>query len=190
MIILFSLQKAVQEVSLDIFRFSSQLPDNYRFRLSDEIDKVNEDYIQIKVNFLLFFKDLIMSTVQNKNLILKDFTQKSSDWIDNRISTIINESKEKLNPNYPLDFTEIYSGFKKSQNDFTQCFLKLLQELTLITPSDSFTQESLDNWWKNVEEILLFHSNFINTFMKKFQDKIKERDEFCLETFKMLNQNY
>lgn len=162
----FQLQPILNDIIHDYLPFLNQIPEGTKNCLPFEVKRINEQYLESKKYLLNFYKDLVLSTYVHKQVILKEFSERRSQWVEHRIETLTEDSKFKLGPSNPIDYGDIFSKFKKDQNNFSQVFLQLIQDLTLITPPDSFAMSNLDHWWASVEENLTFFNNFIFKIQK------------------------
>ena len=154
--------------------YVTQLPDNLTFRLENVVKQLNESYIATKAELI---KSFYNEEINVRNLAADasdEFVQRSDDWKINKFDVLVEEAKEKLDYKKLFDFGTIFTDFYTDQQKFTMCFEKVLQNVTLIMPPDNFTANDFDNWWKEVEEMITFHNNFIDAFVQKIDDKIVE----------------
>ena len=158
----------------------------YSTKLDEEVKRLNESFLSNKIILLNTLTKIennsIFITKQNLDELIK-FTE---EWKDNRFNKLVNDAKIQLDLYYPINFENIFENFFNEQNNFTQCFTKLLQTVTIISPPDHFHMNDLNNWFKEVESIIEFHHNFISQFLTKITEKIYERNLFNTNLYNSL----
>ncbi|OHS96437.1 hypothetical protein TRFO_37380 [Tritrichomonas foetus] len=183
-----SLQPIVNESFKKCEIFVSQLPANLPFRLETVVQHLNESYITTKSTLL---RSLFNEEIDARNIAAdasEEFVQRSDEWCVNKFTVLVEEAKERLVFQKLCDFGTIFTDFYKDQKKFTLCFKKVLQNVMLIMPPDSFSTNDFDTWWKEAHDIMTFHSNFIDTFLKKIEDKINETKNNNIEYIENLEK--
>lgn len=155
--------------------FVSQLPQQYTERLPNEVKRLNVSFLQTKQALI---KQLYLVELASREYAAnanEEFTKRADEWKINRFNFIVDEAKTQLDLSNSIDFSSIYADFRKDQAQFTYCIKKLISNLVLFSTPDNLVPKELDDWWKEVQEVIDSHKHFISQFIGKFQTKIDER---------------
>lgn len=165
----------IEEASESTKDIIKEIPPYVAERFQHAVNHLNSSYLIMKRKLI---ETLYAVEMQARDLLhqsIEKFETKKTDWNSNRFQILVSRAKEQLSPTTKIDFGTLYEDFYRDQGNFTKCARKLLSDVTLIAPPDKFTQEHLDKWWEQVEEIVGSHENFINQFKAKFQAVLTER---------------
>ncbi|OHT07376.1 hypothetical protein TRFO_24462 [Tritrichomonas foetus] len=157
--------------------FLPQIPHQYSEKLPFEVKRLNESFLQTKQHLIQTMYTIEMSCREHALNINSQFIQRADEWKQNRFTTIVEEARKQLDPFNPIDFGTLYHDFHVDQSKFTHCFKKIVSNLALFSPPEHFNEGKLDEWWKEVTDILECHKNFITQFLSKFQEKVEERNQ-------------
>lgn len=158
--------------------YLSQLPPQYSEKLPLEVKRLNENFLQTKSKLIRALYSIEISSRKKIEATDCEFIQRADEWKQNRFITLVEEAKKQLDyNNNKLDFSEIFSNFRKDQIKFTFCFKKLVSNIALFAPPEHFTSPDLESWWSEVIEMTESHKNFISKFIGQFQSKIDQRNQ-------------
>jgi hypothetical protein len=119
--------------------------------------------------------DIEVSLRSRASDTLSEFEQRKDEWNRNKFGSLVAAAKKDLDPLTPPDFGTLYEDFHRDQAIFTQWARKLLQSGTLIAPPDHLKSADLEQWWREVEEILTVHSAFVSKFQTSFQRIVADK---------------
>ena len=157
--------------------YLSRLPLQHSERLPFAIKQLNESFLQNKQNLVKALYSFQLDAHKNEAFVLSEFQKREGEWKQNRFNIITENAKKQLDPLNPLDFGSIFHEFYVDQCKFTHCFKKAISNIALFSPPNYFDNQKLDEWWKEVNEIIDSHKNFISQFLSKVQEKIDERNQ-------------
>lgn len=163
---------------------SFQSCEDYRMQLPDAlIEKLPYIVKRLNKQYLINKKELIERLYLNEIEAREKFEEISNrvdeckeNWSNHRVETLVSDAKIKLDYKYPIDFGTIYEAFQKDEQKFIQCFKKNLESIQMLTPPEKFDKENLDTWNRENSEVLQLHTNFIDQFKMKIEDKLHERE--------------
>lgn len=171
-----SLQPKIDEAFRACEDFVAQLPANLTRTLEDEVKHLNQEYVSAKQGLvqMLYQQEISARTLCEDTI--DQFVQNIDEWKVNRFDALVSAAREKLDPHRPMDYGTIFEDFYRDQRQFTACFRKALQNVSLVAPPDQFGPQNLEAWWNEVENMIELHNNFISQFRDKIQKVIDERN--------------
>lgn len=166
------LQPQIDKIYVDLKDQLPMIEPQYSNRLPTTIKSLNELFVKNKQQMEKMFDSFIENAQKSAQDNVDEFLKRSDDWRTNRFETVFNDAKNKLDPLKQLEYGTIFEDFYREQAKFTLVFQKILQNYTIIMPPDKFTTKDVDDWWNKTEEMLQFHTNFINQFTTKITDHL------------------
>lgn len=165
-----------------------QMPIAYADKLPRCVTTLNVNYLRNKQDLIKTFFTLELNVMRQNASTLEEFQRRTDEWKSNRFNSLVTEAKTKFNPNNTIDLMSFYENFHQEQNKFTLCCRKLLQNVSLVCPPNSFTMDDLNKWWTEVEDILSLHTEFIKQFTAKLQARVDEVNNENNEYLQKLEQ--
>ena len=165
----------IEEAAESSKEIIKQIPPYVAERLQQAVNHLNSSYLVMKRKLIETLYAVEVQAREQISASVEKFETKRSDWNSNRFQLLVTRAKEQLNPTTDIDFGTLYEDFHRDQANFTKCARKLLSDVTLIAPPGRFTEADLDQWWKDVEEIVGSHENFVKQFTAKFQAVLTDR---------------
>ncbi|OHS94829.1 hypothetical protein TRFO_38970 [Tritrichomonas foetus] len=171
-----SLRPDIEKSINDTKDIEPQLPDYSKGKLEHEIQCLNKKFLETK-------KMLISTLYQIEQSILNDcenaedqFEEKTNMYHENHFIGLLKIVKESLNPEKPIDYSELCKQFYNDEQKFVQCLTKQIQGINIFSPPNNFSDEELDFWMKGCNNILEMHNIFLDQFKEKFKEHTQAVD--------------
>ena len=169
------LQPIIDKAYDDCKDIIPQIEPQYSHSMEFAVTQLNEQFLKNKSKMIELLNTFITEAETIKSSSGNEFVQRTDDWKTNRFETIINTAKEKLDPLKQLEYGTIFDDFYKEQIKFTRCFKKSIQSYSVIIPPNHFDENELEEWWKQVDETLKAHANFIDIYVAKVTDHLNAK---------------
>lgn len=171
-----SLKPIIQKALNDSKEIVPQIPEYAKNKLELEIQTLNHNYTETKSKLINVISSLEQSLLNDYKEIELNFEQGTQEFYKKRSMTLLASIKETLNPEKPIDYSDLCTSFHTDEHRFQACFIKTIDDLSLILPPTKFSTGDFDEWYQGCQEIIESHTNFIAQFKDKFKQQKEKID--------------